>query len=152
MKKLVLLTVGVAIVLVGFMAVLYCLPCKGECCDRHDRCEMKDGDGKCSEHEGCKDGDEKCSDEHHEGCMEGNEKCSGHHEGCENGKTCPMEQGGCKMEGMEHNGCSMQMGNSCNMQMGHGCCCCCMMMMMNGCHMEDSAKSDSVHMKVRGKL
>ena len=87
MKKLVLLTVGVAIVLVGFMAVLYCLPCKGECCDRHDRCEMKDGDGKCSEHEGCKDGDEKCSDEHHEGCMEGNEKCSGHHEG--SGRTGP---------------------------------------------------------------
>jgi hypothetical protein len=52
---------------------------------------------------------------------------------------------------MEHNGCSMQMGNSCNMQMGHGCCCCCMMM-MNGCHMGDSAKTDSAHMKVRGKL
>ena len=153
MKKLALTTIGVAIVLIGFMAILYCLPCINGCHGDRDTCEMKDS-SKCSgHHEGCKDGDGKCS-EHHEGCEKGN------------GKTCPMEQGGCKMEGMENGGCKMEGmekegcemqsgGSSCSMENGNQCCCCCkmMMMMMNGCKMKcDSMKKDSVHLKIRGKM
>lgn len=189
MKKLALTAVGVAIVLVGFMAILYCLPCNTNCCDERERCEMKEGGGKCSgEHKGCDKGDMKCSGKM-EGCEKGDMKCSGKMDGCEGKEKCSVKEwkdaegkchkevkvivggdghgmdmmggGECGMHGkmqMGEGGCDMkgkmQMGEGCSMMKmgGHGGCCCCCMMMMNHCGMGESDKSDSVHVKVRGKL
>jgi hypothetical protein len=152
MKKLALLTVGVAIVIVGFMAILYCLPCNNACCGQQDKCEMKDGNGKCGHDEACKDGDSKCSG--HEGCENGKENCQIKEWTDADGKCHKEVRVTVGGDGDQMGGCNMQMGNggsSCNMQMGnHGCCCCCMM--MSGCSMGDSAKSDTAHVKVRGKL
>jgi hypothetical protein len=151
-------SVAVLIALIGFTAVLCLLPCNGDCChgERDGKCEMRDG--KCPYEKGeCSMGEGKC-EEGHEGCGMEQGKCSGGHEGCSMHKGCGMEgmeNGKCEMKGMEDGKCMMHSDGSCNMEMGnHGCCCCCCMMMnMKGCHMDnDSAKTDSAHVKVRGKL
>lgn len=181
MKKLALTSIGVAIALVAFMTILYCLPCNENACGDRDRCEMKDGGGKChGEEDGCAMGDMKCKNE--KGC-EGKEmrcekewkdadgKChkevkvmiGGAHgmmgEGCGMHGDMKMGHGECGMHGkmkMGEGGCGMkekmQMGGGCSMMKMGGHGCCCCMMMMNHCGMGDSMEGDSVHVKVRGKL
>lgn len=161
MKKLVLTTVVVAIALIGFITVLCILP-KNNCCHDRNKCEMKDGDGKCSgDKDGC-NGDEKCNvrvwtdadgKTHKEVIVikggDGDGMCCDKMEGGCSGNMggCPMDKGKCEMGGMEGK-CNMDsmMGGKCGMdkmQMGcgpegyrehGGCCCCCCMMMMNGMH------------------
>jgi hypothetical protein len=152
MKRLAILSTGVLIALIGFIAVLYFLPCEnhGGCCG-HDK--MSVSCGKTGHHEMHMKGD------HHEGGC-------GHQEMCGDGKGACMHKeirvemhgGGCghdmmkagcgdgMNEGCRDGGTEMQMG--CQMpSTGKGCCCCCMMMMggkMDSVKMNCVIKKDSV--------
>jgi hypothetical protein len=164
MKKLFLLTVVVAVALIGFITILCFLPCNGQCCHEKNKCEMTDENGKCSGDKNACEGKEHRTEKvwtdadgkmHREIIV-----TMGDGGGVSGGKMngCPMDKGKCGM-GMENGKCEMDKGmdrsGKCGMEM-HGCCCCCMMMMngMMGNHgMDSMQKSDSsVHVKVRGKL
>jgi hypothetical protein len=157
MKKLAVTSIAVLIALCGFIAILYFLP--GGCCGDKQGCEMRES--KCSgEKEGC---------EHKGKCGEEKEKCMGHgdhSQKMESGHGCEMKDGpnGCKSgndrkvkimingdgKGDVHMSCPMETGDH------SGCCGCCMMNQQGwGKCWEtnsDSSKTDSVRMKVRGKL
>ncbi len=168
MKKLLLTVIGVAIVFVGFITILYMLPCNQGRWHRHDRCEMKDGVGKCDDKD-MGDGKEHRTEkvwidadgkEHREvmvtiggdgemgNCPMDKGQCEMGKEQCQMGKEhCTMDSmmgGKCNMEKMGDGKCDMN-----NMQMGccgmgmHGCCCCCMMMMNGGhCNVETDEKGE----------
>lgn len=182
MKKLAITSVAVLIALIGFTAILVCLPCGDGFCaveDSHNGCEMHNGKSSCAEASG-----DKCSGEKgtcgHEGksscgseekCSHNSEGCGkgqGHHDGCGGGhEKCSMKEwtdadGKCHKEvkvtvGGEGCGAHQFEGKGCPMEMGdhNGCCGCCMMKHGGGMNcMMDSAGSDSVRVRVRvrGKL
>jgi hypothetical protein len=148
MKKLAVTSVVVFVVLIGFIGLLCFLP-DNECCEKKEGCEMRE---------------EKCGGEMHGGKPEGCGKGQGHHEGCGQEKCMVKEWK--DADGKVHKevkviidgkGNDMNRGNGCPMEsMDHsGCCGCCMMKQGGGsCKMMkiDSIETDSVRVKVRGKL
>ncbi|MBI3510049.1 MAG: hypothetical protein HY064_05260 [Bacteroidetes bacterium] len=176
MKKLAITSAAVFIALIGFIVILWLIPCNGKCCRWKNNCQMEMKDGKCGDNDHCRQiVTETCDSngnihkevriivgDDDDGCpmMNGGNSCDKDNGGCSmKGNSCPMPvrpdcQGGgngnCKMD--KDGGCGMQMMNGC-------CCCCCRMMMMNcngGSCKGDSAscKKDSVdkHIKIRKKM
>jgi hypothetical protein len=178
MKKLAITSVAVLIALIGFTAALYMIPC-GDCCGQQEGCEMHDAKSSCDKSHGDKSPCDKSSGDKCSGMKQGCGSGHGHHKG---GHGCGKGQGGhdgcgggnekCMVkewkdaDGKVHKEvkvivggeghCGMEMSSGCPMDNGAhgGCCGCCPM--KNGGGKEnccgDSVGSDSVRVKVRGKL
>lgn len=168
MKKLAITSVAVLIALIGFTAILFFLAGGEGCCGEKEGCEMHDAKSS-GEKEACShDGKSSCGSE--EKCSHKSEGCGkgqGHQEDCGGGnEKCTMKEWK-DADGKMHKevkvtfggeGCGgdhQYEGKACPMEMGDhsGCCGCCMMKNGGGMNWSgDSAGSDSVRIKVRGKL
>ncbi|HEU4719163.1 MAG TPA: hypothetical protein VFU15_15070 [Bacteroidia bacterium] len=126
MKKLLGISFAVLVALIGFVTVLWLLPCNGDCCGK-DHCTgneqcMRDHDGMMGDHD-CGDG--KCERKEIKVFVDKDGKCDGDEK--------------CSMGGMDK--CEM---NGMGMMNGMGCCCCCRMM-CGGMGMDDKCmKGDSM--------
>ncbi len=134
MKKLALTSFAVLVALIGFTAILVCLPCNNDRCGSHEGCEMSDG------------------------------KCDGGKESCQKGNEKRIVKKWTDADGKVHEEVTVTVGDdggamgTCPMEMGDhsGCCGCCQMKNGGGhCNMGeggDSIKVDTATVKVRGKL
>ncbi len=146
--------------------------CSGEKkdCKHEGKCDNKKSgcahEGKCGkEKSGCahegKCGKEKsgCGSGNHENGKSGCDKGEGSHEGCGGGNEKCMVREWTDADGKVHKEVKMMIdgdgkGMSCPMEnSNHSACCgCCPMRNGGGYHHGDSSGSDSVRIKVRGKL